>query len=80
MAVVISDELLSNVELTGTELLVELACFLYKTKKISAGKACKLANLNHLNFQQELAKREIDIHYSREDLDLDMSNLGIGLG
>ena len=79
MAIVISDEVLNKVELSGNELLIELACFLYKTKRLSGGKARKLADLSQIQFQQELSKREIDLHYTREDLDLDMKNLGIDL-
>ena len=79
MAIVISDEILDKVDLTGNELLTELACFLYKTKKLSTGKARKLANLDQIQFQKELSKREIDIHYTKEDLNLDMKNLGIDL-
>jgi predicted HTH domain antitoxin len=43
------------------------------------GKARLLAGLDLLSFQKELAKRKIDIHYTEEDLDKDLSNLGIKL-
>jgi len=79
MAVVISDQVLKTVELSGDELLIELACFLYKTKRLSSGKCRNLANLSHIEFQKELSKREIDRHYSQEDLDLDLKNLGVEL-
>ncbi len=43
------------------------------------GKARELASLSLLDFQKELAKREIDIHYTQEDLNKDLRNLGISL-
>lgn len=79
MAVVISDQVLRKVDLSGSELLIELACFLYEKKKLSSGKARKLANLSQIDFQKELSKRDVDLHYTKEDLDLDMKNLGIKL-
>ncbi len=79
MALVISDELLDKAQLSENELLVDLACFLYDKKRLSMGKARGLANLNQIEFQMELAKREIDIHYTEEDLQKDLKNLGIEL-
>jgi predicted HTH domain antitoxin len=77
MAVVISDDILKRIELTGSELVIELACYLYQKKRLSTGKARELAQLSHMDFQKELAKRDISIHYDQDDLDLDMKNLGI---
>lgn len=79
MALVISDEILSKAQLSANELLVDLACYLYEKKRLSMGKAKELAGLNQLEFQQALAARNIDIHYTEEDLDKDLENLGINL-
>ena len=79
MALIISESVLSKVQMTGVELLTELACYMYDKKKLSFGKSKELANLNHLEFQLELAKREIDLHYGEEDLAIDLKNLGIEL-
>jgi len=79
MALVITDQELEGIQLTASELLVELACYLYKTKRLSLGKAKKLANLGQIEFQQELSKRDIDIHFTKADLDQDLKNLGIEL-
>ena len=43
------------------------------------GRARGLANLNQIEFQVELAKREIDIHSTEVDLQKDLKNLGISL-
>lgn len=79
MALVISDETLSTVQLSAEELLVDIACLLYERKRMSMGQARKLALLDHISFQQELSKRNIDLHYSEIDLKKDLKNLGIDL-
>ena len=79
MALIISDETLAKAQLSEQEFLVDIACYLYDKKRLSMGKARALAGVNLIDFQQELAKREIDIHYTQEDLDKDLDNLGIKL-
>lgn len=79
MAVIISDDVLNKVHMTGEELLIDLACYLYDKEQLSFGKCSELSGLNYLKFQQALAKRNIDIKYSEEDLNTDLSNLGINL-
>lgn len=79
MALVISDETLSTVQLSAEELLIDIACLLYERKRMSMGQARKLAHLDHISFQQELSKRNIDLHYSEIDLKKDLKNLGIDL-
>ena len=64
MAVTISDDLLARVELSGEELMIAIACFLYEKKRLSQGKARELTGLNFLDFQRELGKRGIESHYS----------------
>ena len=41
------------------------------------GQARHLAGLDQISFQKELAKRDILIHYTEEDLNQDLRNLGI---
>lgn len=79
MALIISDDLLQQAQLSEQELLIDLACFLFEKKRLSMGKARQLVGLNLLDFQRELAKREIDLHYSEVDFEQDMRNLGIKL-
>lgn len=62
MAIVKSDEVIDQVELASIQLLVELACFLYKTKRLNTGKARRLPNLSQIQYQQELSKREINLY------------------
>lgn len=79
MALIIEDKILEKVQLTGDELLTDIACYLYEKKKLGGGKARELANLNHMEFQKALAARGIPIHYTEEDLRVELENLGISL-
>ena len=74
---VIEKELLQGIKMTPEELRLELAVFLYARKQLSMGKAKRLAGLDLIAFQKELAKRQISIHYDIDDLKEDMKNLGI---
>lgn len=79
MALIITDETLRQASLSEDELLVDLACYLYERKRLSMGKARALTHMNLLDFQRELAKRDIDLHYSEADFEQDLRNLGIAL-
>ena len=80
MALIISDQLLNQIDTSADELLlVGLACYLYEKRQLSFGKCRELSGLNHLEFQQELGKRQITLDYTEEDLEEDLRNLGISL-
>lgn len=72
---IISGKVIEELKLTPSELLIDLAAYLYDTEKLSMGKAKKLAGLTQIEFQQELAKREINIKYDIDDLETDLKNL-----
>jgi predicted HTH domain antitoxin len=79
MALIITDDTLAKAKLSAEELLIDLACYLYDKKRISMGQGRQLTGLDQISFQKELAKRDINIHYTSEDLDKDLKNLGISL-
>ena len=79
MALIITDDVLAKAQTSAETLLVDLACYLYEKKRMSGGQARHLAEVDPIRFQQELAKRDIDIHYAQEDLEKDLKNLGIEL-
>ena len=60
--------------LTG-ELLIEVAVYLYDKERLSMGQAKRLAGLNQIAFQKELAKRNVYIKLDVEDLERDLKNL-----
>ena len=71
---IIPAETLEQLRITPSELLIELAVHLYDTEKLSMGQAKKLANLTQIDFQKELAKRDVYIKYDIEDLEIDLKN------
>ena len=75
MALTISDKELHELHLTEKEFRIEMAVYLYDTQKLSLGKAAVFAKLDRLSFQQELAKRNIFLKYSKEDLQHDIETL-----
>lgn len=79
MALIITDETISKAKTSAEELLIDLACYLYDKKRMSMGQARHLAGLDQIRFQKELAKRDIYIHYTEDDLKKDLDNLGIRL-
>lgn len=64
---VIPREVLQSVRMSPEELAVEIATHLYATNRLTMGRAKRLAGLDQISFQKELAKRNIYIHYTFED-------------
>ncbi len=77
MTITIPDESLAQAQLTPATLLVELAVYLYDKGTLSMGRARKLCGLTQLDFQRELAKRNVYIKFGVEDLEKDLKNLGL---
>ena len=61
--------------LSEKELVLELIILLFQRKKISVGKASQLPKMPLLQFQNELAIRNINIHYDETDLDVDLKKI-----
>ena len=72
---IIPAKTLEQLQLTPAELLIELAVHLYDTEKLTMGQAKKLAGLTQIEFQKEMAKRDVYIKYDIEDLETDLRNL-----
>lgn len=74
---VISNDILESAKITPQELALEIAVYLYEKNRLTLGQARRVANLDLISFQKELAKRDVFIHYETEDLLKDIQNLGI---
>lgn len=74
MLISIPDNLIKG---SQEELLLEIAIYLYTKKLLTIGQARKLAKLNLISFQQQLAKRKIPVHYTEAELEKDLKNLGL---
>lgn len=61
--------------ISPSELLIDVAVYLYDKQRLSMGQARKIAGLDTLSFQNELAKRNVYLNYSLDDLNKDIQNL-----
>ncbi|MCB0841483.1 MAG: UPF0175 family protein, partial [Bacteroidetes bacterium] len=60
---VVPGNILQELRITPSELLIDLAVYLYDSGKLSIGQAKKLAGLTQISFQKELSKRNVLIKY-----------------
>ena len=70
----IPDDILEAAGLTEQECLIELALHLYAQRRLAFGQALRLSGLNRVEFENELARRDISL-YSTEDLEHDVATL-----
>ena len=63
--------------LSSDELRLKVALLLFQEERLTLGQASQLAGLHQVEFQKELANREIPIHYGEEDLARDLRTLGL---
>jgi predicted HTH domain antitoxin len=61
MTVTLPDNVVSNPELNGQELLIEVACRLYDADLIPKGRATRLTGLSRVAFEEELIRRGLPI-------------------
>jgi predicted HTH domain antitoxin len=77
MIVEIPDQVLEQAGLSSRELLLKVALLLFKEEKLTLGQASRLAGLHQYEFQKELVRAGVPIHYGEEDLEHDMQTLGL---
>jgi predicted HTH domain antitoxin len=70
----IPDDILEAAGLTERDCLIELAVQLYAQQRITIAQALRLSRLNRLDFEKELAQRDISL-YSVDDLNHDVAAL-----
>ena len=74
---VVPKEFLQSVRMTSQELATEMAVYLYERKRLTIGQAKRLADLDQISFQKELAKRNVYLHIEEKDVLRDVENLVI---
>lgn len=72
---IISGEVLEQAKINGNDLKIEIATYLYEKEKLSIGQAKRLAELDLISFQKELAKRDIYINYDVDDFKEDLKTI-----
>ena len=75
MLIEVQDEQLRGLELTEAQALVDFAVGLFTEGRVTVGRAAGIARLTHLDFQRELGRRNIPLHYDVQDLQDDMRTL-----
>ncbi len=76
---IVPKEFLQSVKMTPQELAIEIAVYLYEKERLTLGQAKRLAGLDQISFQKELAERNVFIHIKEEDILQDVKNLGVKL-
>jgi predicted HTH domain antitoxin len=77
MSVLVSDELLQAANMSDAELKTELAVLLFQQKKLGLSKAREFAGVALVEFQQELARRQIPVFDDLAGLETEISQLQI---
>jgi len=77
MIVEIPDQIVSQTGLSAKEILLKVALVLFQEEKLTLGQASKLAKVHQFEFQKELAKRQIPVHYSEDDYERDLQTIGL---
>lgn len=75
MGLVISDADVRATGLSEAELRLELAVALFQAERLTLARASRLCGLPRLEFQRELARRRIPVHYTTDELDEDVRTL-----
>ncbi len=75
MVIEISDRITKKAGITEEELLLKIAIELFKEEKVTLAEASEIAGLHQIQFQKELAKRKIPIHYGVDELEEDLKTL-----
>ncbi len=77
MTITIPDSVLRRTGLTEAQIKLEVALALFQTEALTLAQAATVAGLHRMQFQEELAKREIPLHYGIDELKEDVKTLKI---
>ena len=69
------DDLFSGIELTKRQAIVDFAIGLFSERKVSIGRAAKIAEMSQLEFSNELGQRQIPIYYDVDDFVDDLQTI-----
>jgi predicted HTH domain antitoxin len=80
MTITFPDDDGALLKFTADDLRLELACALYARHRITLSQGARLAGIERMVFQEALCDRDIDMHYSSDDLKTDLASLEAVLG
>ena len=75
MNLTIPEDIVLAADISEAELKREIAIALYQQKKLSIGKACRLAGMDLIQFQREIASRGLCVNYDVEEFKADLKTL-----
>jgi predicted HTH domain antitoxin len=70
--VTIEDNLVEGLELTPQEARIDLAVGLYADRRVSLGRAARIAGISQPEFLRELGRRRVPMHYDLAELEADL--------
>lgn len=70
MTIQLPPELEARIQIENARL--DLALGMYASDRVTLGRAAEIAGLTQLDFQRELGRRQIPLHYDRNDLAMDL--------
>ena len=77
MIVEIPDQIVIQSGLSSKEILLKVALILFREERLTLGQASKLAGIYQFEFQKELAKNKIPVHYDENDFERDLQTIGL---
>lgn len=67
MPVVLDDSFIEPLHLSSEELKMDVAVGLYARRRVSLGKAARIAGMSSIEFQKHLGSLQIPLHYNAGD-------------
>ncbi len=77
MTITIPDTAIQKAGLTEARIKLEIALTFFQMDTLTLAQAANIAGLHRMQFQEELARREIPIHYGVNELEEDLKTLNI---
>ena len=75
MKITIDDELLQGLNLSDQEARIDLAVGLYADRRVTLGRAARIAGISQTEFQRELGRRRVPMNYDVAEFEADMHTL-----
>ncbi len=72
---IVPKEFLVSAGMSESEMQIELAVHLYATHRLTIGQAKRLAGLDQIAFQKELAKHNVYLNYDVEEFKKDLDTI-----
>jgi predicted HTH domain antitoxin len=75
MTIEIADHVLQQSKISIDEVLLRIALSFFQEERVTLSQAAKIADIHAIQFQMELSKRNIPIHYGEAEYLQDLQTL-----